>query len=159
MTRRYVLLVNRGVMRVRKPDHRAAIDDFRAAIALKPGRFQAYLDLAQEFRSLGRLDECSPRSIVPWHRNRATGCCTDSEARSKSYVARMMRLRDFDRASRLSPANDRQSADLYMESGRIAQRKKQYPEALAAYDRAIPPARSGDRPPPPGGRPDGNQAI
>ena len=135
---RYVLLVNRGVMRVRKPDHRAAIDDFQAAIALKPDRFQAYLDLAQEFRSLGRFDESlalidRAQAQDPGHAMLYRLRGQIEQQRGEDDAA----LRDFARAIRLSPANDRQLADLYLESGRIAQRKKQYPEALAAYDRAL----------------------
>ncbi len=135
---RYVLLVNRGVMRLRKPDHRAAIDDFQSAIALKPGRFQAYLDLAQEFRTLGRFDE----ALALIDRALAQDAGRPILYRIRGQIEQQRgeddaALRDFARAIRLSPANDRQLADLYLESGRIAQRKKQYPEALAAYDRAL----------------------
>ena len=54
---RYVMLVNRGVMRVRQGRNQAATEDFLTAIALKPNQFQAYIDLAQAFQKLGRLDD------------------------------------------------------------------------------------------------------
>ena len=59
---RYVMLVNRGVMRVRQGRHEAAAEDFLTAIALKPNQFQAYIDLAQAFQKLGRLDDAMRRS-------------------------------------------------------------------------------------------------
>ena len=52
---RYVMLVNRGVMRIRRGRHEAAADDFLAAIALKPDQFQAYINLAQAYQNLERL--------------------------------------------------------------------------------------------------------
>src|SRR5262249_39714331 len=43
---RYVLHINRGVMRVRRGQYEDAVRDFDAAIALQPQRFMAYLNLA-----------------------------------------------------------------------------------------------------------------
>ena len=54
----YVMLVNRGVMRVRRgrmPNPRSS--DFQAAIALKPDQFQAYINLAQVDQNLHRFDQ------------------------------------------------------------------------------------------------------
>ena len=53
---RYVLFVNRGVLRVRTDRFDEAIADLRSAIELKPGAYQAYVNLAQAYRRLGKLD-------------------------------------------------------------------------------------------------------
>ena len=61
---RYVLLVNRGVMRVRRGSDLRAIQDLSAAIDLKPGYFQAYLNLSQALLDIGQPKEGAggPRS-------------------------------------------------------------------------------------------------
>ena len=53
---RYVLFVNRGVLRVRQERFEDAIADLKAAIELKPKAYQAYVNLAQAYRRLDKLD-------------------------------------------------------------------------------------------------------
>ncbi len=53
---RYVLYVNRGVLRVRQERFADAVTDLKAAIERKPGAYQAYVNLAQAYRQLGKLD-------------------------------------------------------------------------------------------------------
>ncbi len=53
---RYVLFVNRGVLRVRTDRFDEAITDLKAAIELKPNAYQAYVNLAQAYRRQGKLD-------------------------------------------------------------------------------------------------------
>ena len=53
---RYVLVVNRGVLRVRQERFEDAVTDLKAAIELKPNAYQAYVNLAQAYRRLGKLD-------------------------------------------------------------------------------------------------------
>ena len=53
---RYVLFVNRGVLRVRTDRLGDAITDLKAAISLKPRAYQGYVNLAQAFRKQGKLE-------------------------------------------------------------------------------------------------------
>ena len=52
----YVLAVNRGVLRIRQERFEDAITDLRSAIERKPKAFQAYVNMAQAYRRLGKLD-------------------------------------------------------------------------------------------------------
>ena len=54
---RYVMLVNRGVMRIRRGRSDDALADLAGAIALKPDQFEAYINLAMAFQNLERWDE------------------------------------------------------------------------------------------------------
>src|SRR5207248_1202280 len=54
---KYVMLVNRGVMRIRRGRDQAAIEDLKAAITLKLDQFQAYINLAQAFQNLKRWND------------------------------------------------------------------------------------------------------
>ena len=53
---RYVLLVHRGVLRVRQERFEDAVADLKAAIVRKPGAYQAYVNLALAYRRLDKLD-------------------------------------------------------------------------------------------------------
>jgi eukaryotic-like serine/threonine-protein kinase len=135
---RYVMLVNRGVMRVRQGRHEAATEDFSTAIALKPNQFQAYIDLAQAFQKLGRLDDAmqaldraiekTPGQAV-LHRARAQL----HRLRSENEAA----LGDLDRAIKQSSSRDPAKAGDHLDRGLILQRAGRYVEALAECDRAL----------------------
>jgi eukaryotic-like serine/threonine-protein kinase len=49
----YVLLVNRGVLRIRQHSYTAAIDDLKKAVALRPDQFQGFLNLGVAYREQG----------------------------------------------------------------------------------------------------------
>ena len=53
---RYVLSVNRGVLRVRQERFEDAVADLKSAIERKPNAYQAYVNLAQAYRRLDKLD-------------------------------------------------------------------------------------------------------
>ena len=135
---RYVMLVNRGVMRVRQGRHEAATEDFLTAIALKPTLFQAYIDLAQAFQKLGRLDDAlkaldraieqTPGQAV-LHRARAQL----HRLRSENEAA----LGDLDRAIKQSSSRDPALAGDHLERGLILQRAGRYVDAVAECDRAL----------------------
>src|SRR3954468_9539684 len=87
---RYVMLVSRGVMRIRRGWSEQAAGDFRSAIALKPDQFQAYINLAQADQNLGHADralEVLDRAIA-----RFPGQAVLYRARARVY-----RLRSRDR--------------------------------------------------------------
>ena len=111
------------------------------AIALKPGQFEAYINLATGLQKLGRL---STRRSRPWGgRSRAIRReAVLYRARSQVYrgLSRGRRkslddLRAGDRA--LMPADDPASAADHLEIALILQRTGRREESLAACDRAL----------------------
>ena len=95
---RYVLFVNRGVVRVRQGRFEDAIADLKKAIELKPGEYQAYVNLAQAYRRLNdlpkALEQLRARSNwnPPWLRS--TACARLYQELKKPTLA----LADFDKA-------------------------------------------------------------
>jgi serine/threonine protein kinase/Flp pilus assembly protein TadD len=142
---RYVMLVNRGVMRIRRGRNEAAADDLRAAIALKPGCFQAYINLAQALQNLERWDdalEALDRAVAA-----APGQPVLYRARGQLHRLRSRNeqsLRDLDRAVELSPPGDPMLVNDHIERGTILYQAGRFGEALAACDRAL--ALQADRP-------------
>jgi tetratricopeptide (TPR) repeat protein len=135
---RYVMLVNRGVMRVRRGQHESAKEDFLAAIALKPEQFQAYIDLAQALQNLNRLDEAL--EALNQAIKRAPGQAVLYRARAQLHRLRSEdgdALNDLDRAIEQSTSDDPALAVDRLERGLILQQSCRYPEALSEYDRAI----------------------
>jgi serine/threonine protein kinase/Tfp pilus assembly protein PilF len=135
---RYVMLVNRGVMRVRRGQYESATEDFLAAIALKPDQFQAYLDLAQAFQDRNRLDDAL--AALNQAIDRAPGQAIVYRARAQLHRLRSndeQALRDLDRAIDSSSANAQAHAGDYLERALIHQRAGRHAEALADCDRAL----------------------
>jgi eukaryotic-like serine/threonine-protein kinase len=134
---RYVMLVNRGVMRIRRGRYEAATTDCLSAIALKPNQFQAYIDLAQAYRNLGRLDDAM---------NALNGAIEQVPGRGVLHRARaqLHRLRsedrealsDLDLAIKWSSPDDPALAGDHLERALIHQRAGRHAEALAECDRA-----------------------
>lgn len=135
---RYVMLVNRGVMRVRRGWLESAAADFRAAIALKPDQFQAYVNLAQAYQDLGHLDraaEALDRAIARFPKGAVLYRARARVRRSSSRPAEA--LADLGLAIALSPAGDSASADDHLERAVILEQTGRHDEALAECDRAL----------------------
>ncbi|MDR3636418.1 MAG: protein kinase [Isosphaeraceae bacterium] len=134
----YVMLVNRGVMRIRRGHNQAAIEDLEAAIRRKPDQFQAYVNLAQALQNLKRYDDAV--RVLDGAIERVSDQAVLYRARSQVYRAWSKRddaLADLDRAIALSAADDPVLASDHLESGLIHQQAGRYGEALAACDRAL----------------------
>jgi tetratricopeptide (TPR) repeat protein len=140
----YAALVNRGAMRLQRPGKWAeAVADFVQAIALRPGQYQAYLNLAQAYRqdrqwdkALAQLDAAVARATelpaVYWVRARLQVERSDLEAA----------LRDCDLAVQLTrkqpaPQQQAQLVPLFTLRGQILTGLKRYQEALTAYSLAL----------------------
>jgi serine/threonine protein kinase/tetratricopeptide (TPR) repeat protein len=132
---RYVLLVNRGVMRLRRKDPTRAEAEFRAAIALNPRLFQAHVNLSQaihdrgdELGALATLDQAialDPNQAVLYR------------ARSQLHHHRgetALALADIETALARSPADDPARATDEVDKGRLLQTLGRREDALAAYD-------------------------
>jgi tetratricopeptide (TPR) repeat protein len=135
---RYVWLVNRGVMRMRKGEGREAVEDFRSAIELKPRNFQAYVNLAQAYLA-GQEWEKARQCL-----DRAIGYDPDQailyQLRGELALQRKddrAAFSDFQRAIEFLPSDDPRLAEIHLELGRIKHRARRYAEAVEAFDRAI----------------------
>jgi tetratricopeptide (TPR) repeat protein len=135
---RYVMLVNRGVMRIRRGHDQAAIEDLETAVALKPDQFQGYINLAQAYENLKRWDEALEtlnQAIA-----RAPGQAVLHRARSRVHRLRSRieeALADLQRSIDLSPPADPMLVSDHLERGLIFQQAGRYKEALTACDQAM----------------------
>jgi lipoprotein NlpI len=140
---RYVLLTNRGVMRYRRQQWEAAAADLREAIALEPGRYNAYASLAQALRKLGRRDEAleqMSRAIAlepgkaALYRGRALARLEGGDLPADQTD---QALHDLEESARLEPAGSRYAAEDHVNRGRLLLGRAQPQEALAAADAAL----------------------
>jgi serine/threonine protein kinase/predicted Zn-dependent protease len=135
---RYVLFVNRGVLRVRQERFDDAVADLQRAIALKPNEYQAYVNLAQAYRGLKKPD------LALEQLQRAVRLEPDLahlyRLRARLYLERKepaLALKDFDRAIRRETTDSPFLTDDHVERGRLLLRDRKYPEALASFDAAL----------------------
>jgi tetratricopeptide (TPR) repeat protein len=136
---RYGLYINRGVLRIRQDRSADAIADLRQAIALKPGLYQGYVNLAQAYLKIGQpdkavheLDEAIRREsgLAALYRTRARIhlVCRNTDAA----------LADLEKAIRLDVGTRSEAvADDCLERGRLLHRRKDFAAALEAYDLAV----------------------
>ncbi len=135
---RYVLLVNRGVLRVRTERIDDAIADLKAAIALKPSAYQAYVNLAQAYRRQGKLD----LALEQLHRAAVLepGLAHLYRLQSRLHVERDepdLALKNLDEAIKREAANSPYQVDDYIERGRLLLRTEKHSQALASFDAAL----------------------
>ena len=135
---RYVMLVNRGVMRIRRGNDEAAVQDLLAAIALRPDAFQAYINVSQAYQDLHRFDqalESLDRALA-----RSPGQAVLHRARAQLHRQRSHdreALDDLGRAIALSPPGDPALAGDHLDRALILQKAGRHSEALSECDRAL----------------------
>jgi serine/threonine protein kinase/tetratricopeptide (TPR) repeat protein len=135
---RYVLFVNRGVLRIWQERLDDAIADLKTAIDLKPNEYQAYVNLADAYRRLKKLDlalqqlqhaiQLEP-ALAQLYRLRAR---LHLERKENALA-----LQDFDQAIRREKPDTPEQADDQVERGRLLLVDRKYSEALAAFDAAL----------------------
>ena len=135
---RYVLAVNRGVLRVRQERFEDAITDLKSAIERKPRAYQAYVNLAQAYRRLGKMDlaleqldravELEP-GLAHLYRLRARLRLE----RNESPLA----LADFDQAIERENTRSPYQVDDHVERGRLLLTGGKYAEALSSFNAAL----------------------
>jgi tetratricopeptide (TPR) repeat protein len=135
---RYVLLVNRGVVAIRRNDDAAAIADFEAAIDLKPDHFQAYANLAQLYvnnkqweparRALDRALRSNPDQAILYHLR-----AQSAEGQGDEATA----IADLDEAVQRLSEEDPLRAAVQLDRGRHLHRLRRHREALAAYEQSL----------------------
>jgi tetratricopeptide (TPR) repeat protein len=140
---RYVVLVNRGLLRFQRDDLEEAVSDLTAAIRLNDRSSQAYGALAKVYLKQGRLDEAVEQfgraierqpDLAPLYRARA-----DVElARKESTPGQRSRaLRDLEQAIRLERPDNPVLARDHTNRGRLLYRDHREAEALTAWDAAL----------------------
>jgi tetratricopeptide (TPR) repeat protein len=142
---RYVMLVNRGVMRVRRGRSESAAEDFRAAIDHRPGQFQAYVNLSQAYQDLGCPDRAL--EVLDGAIARFPGQAVLFRARARVHRFRsseMEALDDLGRAIATAAPGDPARAGDHLERAMILQQAGRHAEALVDCDRAA--AIQPDRP-------------
>jgi tetratricopeptide (TPR) repeat protein/tRNA A-37 threonylcarbamoyl transferase component Bud32 len=135
---RYVMLVNRGVMRVKRGRHESAAQDFAEAIRLNPDQYQAYINLSQVFQSLDRLDEAArtlDRAIARDPRQPVL-------FRARAQLRRLRSndedaLQDLASAIEYAAPDDSGRTDDHLERARILERSARHALALAECNRAL----------------------
>jgi tetratricopeptide (TPR) repeat protein len=142
---RYAALVNRGAVRGRQETKlRAAEDDLRQAIGMRPDKYQAYANLARVYQQKKKLDDAHQQldeavrlgeqlfkagqiealALAALHHNRAKVCWELGKLDAAEE--------DFDQAIRIAP-----SAEGHAERGRFLYVRQRYAEAVPAYDAAL----------------------
>jgi tetratricopeptide (TPR) repeat protein len=135
---RYVLFVNRGVLRIRQDRVDDAISDLKTAIKLKPKEYQAYVNLAQGYRRLKRLD----LALEQMHRavEVEPGLAHLYRLRARLYLERKEpapALKDLDRAIERENVNSPLHAEDLVDRGSLLLLERKYREALASFEAAL----------------------
>ena len=140
---RYVILVNRGVMRFQRGDAAGSIDDLEAAVQVQPMLSQAYAELAivllrqgQSAAARKRFAQAIERKpgFAALYRARADLALLEkSPAPSEIEAA----LRDLDEALRLEPAVHALRARDLANRAWLLERAGRFAEALEANDQAL----------------------
>jgi tetratricopeptide (TPR) repeat protein/tRNA A-37 threonylcarbamoyl transferase component Bud32 len=135
---RYILHVNRGVLRLQRRRWADAIADLTEAVQLNPTRFFPYDALAQVYQQQDRLDEAlaALTEAIEREPNRADLL----RKRARLHTQRKEfdpALHDLGESIRLeAPDSPAQAAD-HTERGRLLHGTGRLEEALAAYDAAL----------------------
>ena len=135
---RYVLFVNRGVLRVRQERFQDAVADLKSAIERKPKAYQAYVNLALAFRGLKSLDLALEQlnhavSLEP-------AMAHLYRLRARLYLERdepALALAEFDRAIEHEKSNSPYRVDDQVERGRLFLSDGKLGNALESFDGAL----------------------
>jgi eukaryotic-like serine/threonine-protein kinase len=135
---RYVLSVNRGVLRVRQGRFEDAVAALKLAIERKPNAYQAYVNLAQAYRRLDKLD----LALEQLHRavQLEPGLAHLYRLRARLRLERnepALALNDFDQAIERENTNSPYQVDDRVERGRLLLSAGKLAEALGSFDAAL----------------------
>ena len=135
---RYVLLVNRGILRIRTDRIDDAIALLNAAIKLKPGAYQAFVNLAQAYRRRNNLDLALTQLHRALELEPASAHLYRLQARLHLERNELdLALASFDQAIQRETANSPFQVDDHIERGRLLLRGGKAAQALASFDAAL----------------------
>ena len=135
---RYVLFVNRGVLRIQQERFDEAIADLNNAIKLKPTEYQAYVNLAQAYHRLDDLDSSLKQLELAIAREPSLAHLY--RLRARLHVDRdepALALADLDQAIQRENTNNQSQIDDHVERGKLLLQVERYEESLAAFDVAL----------------------
>jgi serine/threonine protein kinase/tetratricopeptide (TPR) repeat protein len=135
---RYGLLINQGVLNIRRGDPSQAVKDLTAAIALRPQLYQGHVNLAQAFLARNKTGEALP------HLDEAIrlepGLAALYRLRAKVHQLRQDgagALRDWNAAVENGGNEDPAiQAETYVERGKLLLQEKRFEEALSDCEAA-----------------------
>jgi tetratricopeptide (TPR) repeat protein len=135
---RYVLFVNRGVVRVRHDRCDDAVADLKTAIALKPKEYQAYVNLAQAYLRQKKLDPALEQLhlAIKLEPNLAQLY----RLRARLHLERKepaLAVPDFEQAIRREQQGSPFLAEDHVEYGRLLLHDGKYAAALASFDAGL----------------------
>jgi serine/threonine protein kinase/tetratricopeptide (TPR) repeat protein len=135
---RYVLLVDRGILRIRTGRTDDAIADLSAAIKLKPTAYQGFVNLAQAYRTQGKLDQ----ALEPLDQaiKLEPGLAHLYRLRARLHLERKepdLALEDFDRAIASPESAGPGQANDHIDRGRLLLGRGDYVGALASFEKAL----------------------
>jgi serine/threonine protein kinase/Tfp pilus assembly protein PilF len=135
---RYVLFVNRGVLRIKQERFDDAIADLTQATKLNPTKYQAFVNLAQAHRRLNDLDAALQQLDFAVEREPTLAHLYRLRARLRQERNEPeMALADFDPAIRRDDAGSPFHVDNLVERGRLLLRTGKHEQSLASFDAAV----------------------
>ncbi len=134
----YVLLVNRGVLRIKQERHEDAITDLKEAVKLKPTEYQAYVNLAQAYRRLMQFDRALEQLDIAIKHDSSHSHLYRLRARLHLERNELKEaLADFDNALKHDDGDSALRVDDYVERARLLMRDGKYAAALEGLDAAL----------------------
>ncbi len=147
---RYVLLMNRGVMRFLRRREELSASDFREAVTLDASRYNAYASLAQSLRRLGQRREAVEQfdkaialapGIAALFRGRAAARTDADKPTPADLRAAVL---DLDESASREPEGSRARAEDHAGRARLLLSLDQTPEGLSAALQAADAALATD---------------
>ncbi len=130
---RYVLLVNRGALRLRQERLEEAAEDFRRAAAVEPEGFAPYLNLAKVYERQGKTGEAA-REFGRALRRRPPAAVVAEFHAQRAFE--LYKARQFEAAAEECAASLRQRDNAFAHGtlGHVRLAQGRYPEAARAFD-------------------------
>jgi tetratricopeptide (TPR) repeat protein len=149
----YVLLIHRGVLRLRQQRYPEAVNLLQQAARLRPGQHYAYVNLAEAYRHQGQLDQALAQLKKAIDLAQARLSSSDLAALYRTLARLHLERRDLEAALHAwqeTLARDEEAArtgpgptatfDLaadHLEQARLLYRGRQYAEAVEQCDEAL----------------------
>jgi tetratricopeptide (TPR) repeat protein len=141
-TAQYAVHVNRGVTRIHQGNFQGAVQDLTEAIRLRPAEFPAYVNLAQAYDKLDKVEEAIAQldKAIALHSARVASALFRSRAvlhRKRGDLE--AGLRDLEEAIRHEPhgSASRAVAEDLFEKGKICVQLKKYDVAAQTFDACL----------------------
>jgi tetratricopeptide (TPR) repeat protein len=135
---RYVLFVNRGVLRIKQDRFDDAIADLNEATRLKPAEYQAFVNLAQAHRRLNDLAAALKQLDLAVEREPTLAHLYRLRARLRLERNEPgLALADLDQAIEREDASSSFHVEDLVDRGRLLLRASQHEQSLASFDAAL----------------------